>query len=31
MTAFLDTNVLIYAQGGEDKGDVARQTILGVA
>ena len=28
MTAFLDTNVLIYAQGGEDKGEVARQTIL---
>ena len=28
MTAFLDTNVLIYAQGGEDKGEVARQAIL---
>ena len=28
MTAFLDTNVLIYAQGGEDKSEVARQTIL---
>lgn len=28
MTAFLDTNVLIYAQGGEHKSEVARQTIL---
>lgn len=28
MTAFLDTNVLIYAQAPEDKGEAARQTIL---
>ena len=28
MTAFLDTNVLIYAQGGGRKSEVARQAIL---
>ena len=28
MTAFLDTNVLIYAQGAEPKSEVARQAIL---
>ena len=28
MIAFLDPNVLIYAQGGEEKSEVARQTIL---
>ena len=28
MTAFLDTNVLIYAQGAGAKSEVARQTIL---
>ena len=28
MTAFLDTNILIYAQGAGPKGEVARQTIL---
>ena len=28
MTAFLDTNVLIYAQGAGPKGEVARQAIL---
>ena len=28
MTVFLDTNVLIYAQGAGAKSEVARQTIL---
>ena len=28
MTAFIDTNVLIYAQGAGAKGDVAREAIL---
>ena len=28
MTAFLDTNLLIYAQGGEAKSEIARQAIL---
>ena len=28
MTAFLDPDVLIYVQGGEDKSEVVRQTIL---
>ena len=28
MTAFLDPNVLTCAQGGEDKSEVVRQTIL---
>ena len=28
MTAFLDTNILIYAQGGGRKSEVARQAIL---
>ena len=28
MTAFLDTNLLIYAQGADAKGETARQAIL---
>ena len=28
MTAFLDTNILIYAQGAGAKGEIARQMIL---
>ncbi len=28
MTAFLDTNILTYAQGADAKSEVARQTIL---
>ena len=28
MTAFLDTNVLIYAQSADPKGEIARQAIL---
>ena len=28
MTAFIDTNVLIYANGADEKSETARQTIL---
>ena len=28
MTAFIDTNVLIYAHGADEKSETARQTIL---
>lgn len=28
MTAFLDTNVLVYAQGDDAKGEIARRVIL---
>ena len=28
MTAFFDTNVLVYAQGSDAKGDIARQALM---